>query len=130
MTAPVEGAVASLCDSLCPGAVTPPTAQQLTAVQGWGGAVAEAPSCACCTCLAAVSAEVGRLLKIDQVVRGRRLVSWVLWLQMVQLHAGSSVAAFVAIDDPGSTVKAILEEVPHSPKGGQTHPAGLHSARA
>lgn len=118
MAAPVEGAVAALGDPLCPGPVAPPAAEQLTAIQGRGRAVAGTAGCARRACLAAVGAEVGRLLKVDQVVGGRRLVGRVLRFQVVQLHPGGSVAAFVAIDDPRGAIKAVLQEVPHSPEGG------------
>lgn len=130
VAAPVERAVAALRDPLRPGPVPSPAAQQLAAVQGGGGAVAGAAGRAHCARLAAVGAEVGRLLKVDQVVRRRGLMGRVLGLQVVQLHPGRPVAAFVAVDDPRSPVKAVLEEVPHGPERRQTHPTGLDGAGA
>ena len=54
----------------------------------------------------------------------------VFGFQVVQLHPGGSVAAFVAVNDPGGAVEAILEDVAHGSEGGQAHPAGSHGAGA
>lgn len=41
-----------------------------------------------------------------------------------------AVAALVGINNSGSTIEAVLEEVSHRAEAGQAHPTGTHSTRA
>lgn len=133
VAAPVEGAVAALGHALRAGPVAPAAAQQLAALQSRRGAVAGAAGRARRARLTAGRAEVGRLLEVDQVVGGGRLVRGVLglqvWQRRRQLHARRPVAALVAVDDARGAVEAVFEEVTHRAEGGQPHPARLDRAR-
>lgn len=131
VAAPVEGAVATLGHALCPGLEPTTAAQQLASIQARGGAVARPCGRPHGAGLAIVRAEVWRLLKIDQVHGRRRLVSWVLGLQVPGVGAvGGAVAPLVGVNHPGGSIKAVLEEVAHCAEAGQPHPTGAHGARA
>lgn len=131
MAAPVEGAVAALSHALCPGLIPTTAAQQLTSIQARGGAVARPCGRPHGAGLAIVRAEVWRLLKINQVHGGRRLVSRVLGLQVPGVGTvGGAVAPFVGVNHSGGPVEAVLQEVAHCAEAGQAHPAGAHGAGA
>lgn len=130
VAAPVEGAVAALCDALRARAVAPAAAQQLAAVQRGRRAVASSPSGASCAQAATVRAEVGRFLEVDEVVRGGRLVRGVFGLQAQQLRPRCAVAASVAVKDAGGAVEAVAQHVAHGAQRGQPHPTRAHCAGA
>lgn len=131
VAAPVEGAVATLGHALCPGLVPTTAAQQLTSIQARGGAVARPRGCPHSAGLAIVRAKVWRLLKIDQVHGRRRLVSWVLGLQVPWVGpVRGAVAPLVGVNHPGGPIKAVLQEVAHCAEAGQPHPTGAHGAGA
>lgn len=130
VAAPVEGAVATLRDALRARAVAPAAAQQLAAVQSGRRAVASTPGCAGCAQASAVGAEVGRLLEVDEVVGGGRLVGRVFGLQAQQLRPRSAVVAPVAVEDAGGAVEAVAQHVAHGAQRGQPHPTRAHRAGA
>jgi len=131
VTAPVESAVAAFSDHLRSGLEASSAAQQLAAVQGGRGAVASSPGRPQRPRLAAVRAEVWRLLKVHQVLGGGRLVRRVFGLQVSRVGpVGGAVAALVGVHHPGGAVEAVLQVIPHRPEAGQSHPAGAHGAGA
>lgn len=130
VAAPVEGAVAALGDALCARAVAAATAEQLAAVQRGRRAVAGAPRRAGCPQASAVRAEIGRFLKVDQVVGGGRLVRGVFGLQAQQFCPRGAVAAAVAVEDARGAVESVAQHVAHGAQRGQPHPARAHRARA
>lgn len=130
VAAPVEGAVAALGDALCARAVAPATAEQLAAVQRGRRAVAGAPRGARCPQASAVCAEIGRFLKVDEVVGGGRLVSGVFGLQAQQFRPRGAVAAAVAVEDARGAIESVAQHVAHGAQRGQPHPARAHRARA
>lgn len=80
-------------------------------------------------------AEVWRVLEVDQVFPGRRLVVRIERLQLegpgVSLAPPApkaSEVALVADQDLGGAVEAFLELVSHVPEGRQAHPACLDGA--
>lgn len=130
VAAPVEGAVAALGDALCARAVAPAAAEQLAAVQRGRRTVAGTPGRARCTQASAVCAEVGRLLEVDEVVGGGRLVRGVFRLQAQQFRPRGAVAPTVAVKDTRGAVEAVAQHVAHGAQRGQPHPARAHRARA
>lgn len=130
VTAPVEGAVAALCDALRARAVAAATAEQLAAIQCRRRAVAGAPCRARCTQASTVCAEVGRFLEVDEIVGRGRLVRRVFRLQAKQLCSRRAVAAAVAVEDARGAVEAVAQHVSHGAQRGQPHPARAHRARA
>ncbi len=131
MAAPVEGAVATFGHALGPGLKPTSTAEQLTSVQAWGGAVACSPRSSQSARFAIVWAEVRRFLKIDQVHGRGGFVSRVFRLQVSGVGSvRGTVASLVGIDNSGCTVKPVLKEVSHCAEAGQAHPTGTHGAGA
>lgn len=131
MAAPVEGAVATLSHALCPGLKPTTAAQQLTTIQARGGAVARPCRRPHGAGLAIVGAKVWRLLKINQVHGGRRLVSRVFGLQVPGVGTvGGAVAPLVGVNHSGGPVEAVLQEVAYCAEAGQAHPTGAHGAGA
>lgn len=107
VAAPVKGAVAALGDALCARAVAPAATEQLAAVQRGRRAVAGAPRRARCPQASAVRAEIGRFLKVDEVVGGRRLVRGVFGLQAQQLCPRGAVAAAVAVEYARGSIESV-----------------------
>ena len=131
MTAPVEGAVATLSHTLGPGLKPTSTAQQLTSVQAWRRAVACSPRSSQSARFAIVWAEVWRFLKVDQVHGGWGFVSRVFRLQVSGISpVRGTIAPLVGINDSGCTIKAVFQEVSNCAEAGQTHPTGAHGAGA
>lgn len=131
VAAPVEGAVAPLRHLLCPGLVTSTTAKEFAPVQPRRRAIAGPARRDVRGRLASVRAEVGRLLKVDQVAGRGWLVRRVLRLQVARFSTvRGTVAALVGIDHAGGAVEAVLEEVADRAETGQPHPAGADGAGA
>lgn len=131
VAAPVEGAVAAFGHRLCPRLKAASAAQQLATIQAWRGAVAHPFRCSQSPSFSTVGAEIGRFLKIDQIHGRGRLVRRVFGLQVSRVgFVRGAVAPLVGVNDSGSAVKAVLEEVPHRAEAGQAHPTGAHGAGA
>lgn len=119
MAAPVERTVTPLSDLLSLGLEPSTATQELTPVQRRRRAVTVPPRGTVGTRLAVVGAEVGRLLEVDQVSGRWGFVGGVLGFEMAWVGAvRGAVGALVGVDDPGGSVEAVLQEVPHSAEAG------------
>ena len=121
LAAPHEAALAVLSHRHLLLAVAPVAAEQVTAAHAHGVWVTLAAHRAQRPHLALAVAEVGRVLRVDEVVAGRRLDGVPLRQQPL---------AVVGDDDLGGAVELLLEQVAHVSERGHLHPARLERAGA
>ena len=76
-------------------------------------------------------AEVGRVLVVDQIFLGRRLVLGIVGLQLVVVLLATVARrpSSVANEHPRCSVKTILQIVADDAEKRQPHPAGAHRTR-
>lgn len=120
-TAPQELAVAAALLSDEPGIEPPGAAETLAGPRPGGGGVAGAALGAEGSADPVRLAEIGRLLRVDEVASARPW-GW--------SRGGDEVPPVVARDHPGGRLEAPPQRPPHGPEGRQPTPAATHRARA
>lgn len=126
--APVESAGAPLDHLLHLRLVASATAHEVAAVDADRRLVADSTLRAGDAQLEVLLAEVGRVLVVDQVLLGRRLVLRIVRLQLVVVLLATVAwcPAGVADEDAGRSVESVLKVVADNAEEGQTHPASAH----
>ena len=130
--APVESAGAPFDHLLDLCLVAPSAAHEVAAIDTDGRLVAHAPLRSGDAKFEVLFAKVGRILVVDEILLGRRLVLGVVRLQLVVVLFAPVAwcPARVADEDARRSVETVFQIVTDDAEERQTHPTSAHRARA